>query len=631
MGSFFIRRPIVAMVISIVTIIMGAVALTRLPIAQYPDITPPLIQVTTTYTGASAIDVESSVAAPLEQQVNGVENMIYMKSTNANDGTYNLQVSFEVGSNLDMSNVLVQNRVSQAMATLPSDVKAYGVTVKKSLNFPLMLVTLTSPSGAFDNNFLSNYAAININDQIKRISGVGDVILFGGSDYAMRIWVRPDRLKTLGLTVADLSNAVKGQNVLLPAGQIGGPPAPKGTEFTYQMRTRGRLLDPQEFGEIIVRSNPDGSQTRLKDVARIELGSLLYNSQGRLNGSPAAVIGVYQAPGSNALSVSTAVQKTVGELSKNFPPGVKQETTLDTTLAISAGIEEIVSTLFEAVLLVIIVVFVFLQNWRATLIPLLTVPVSLIGTFMVFPLLGFSVNTLSLLGLVLAIGIVVDDAIVVVEAVMHHIEHGMSPKEATAQAMKEVSGPVVAIALVLTAVFVPVAFISGISGQLYQQFAITIAVSVMFSAVNALTLSPALASLLLKPKGGKRSFLQPFYDGFNKVFDRFTGGYLSVAGILVRKLVRSAILVGITAGLAVVLAGRIPSGFIPDEDNGYFMAAVQLPDASSLERTDAVTRKAEAILMQEPTVAYVTTITGYSMLSGAYASNTSFFFVSLKK
>src|SRR5512137_2149569 len=613
MGSFFIRRPIVAMVISIVTIIMGAVAITRLPVAQYPDITPPLIQVTTTYTGASALDVASSVAAPIEQQVNGVDNMIYMKSTNANDGTYNLQVSFEVGSNLDMSNVLVQNRVSQAMASLPQDVKNYGVTVKKSLNFPLMLVSLTSPSGAFDNNFLSNYAAININDQIKRISGVGDVILFGGSDYAMRIWVRPDRLKTLGLTVADLSNAVKQQNVLLPAGQIGGPPAPKGTEFTYAVRTKGRLLDADEFGQIVVRSNPDGSQVRLKDVARIDLGSVLYNSVGRLDGKPAAVIAVYQAPGSNALAVADAVKKTASELSARFPPGVKHEITLDTTLAISAGIEEILSTLLEAVLLVILVVFVFLQNWRATLIPLLTVPVSLIGTFMIFPLLGFSVNTLSLLGLVLAIGIVVDDAIVVVEAVMHHIEQGMAPKEATAQAMKEVSGPVI-----------------GISGQLYQQFAITIAVSVMFSAVNALTLSPALSSLLLKPKGGKRSFLQPFYDGFNKVFDRITGGYLSVTGILVRKLLRSTVLVGATAALAVFFAGRVPTGFIPDEDNGYFMAAVQLPDASSLERTDAVTRKAEAILASEPSIAYTTTITGYSMLSGAYASNTSFFFVSMK-
>ncbi len=630
MGSFFIRRPIVAMVISIVMVIMGAVAITRLPVAQYPEITPPLIQVTTTYTGASALDVESSVAAPIEQQVNGVDNMIYMKSTNANDGTYNLQVSFEVGSNLDMSNVLVQNRVSQATATLPQDVKNYGVTVKKSLNFPLMLVTLTSPSGAFDNNFLSNYAAININDQLKRIGGVGDIVLFGGSDYAMRIWVRPDRLKTLGLTVADLSNAVKQQNVLLPAGQIGGPPAPRGTEFTYAVRTKGRLLDADEFGQIVVRSNPDGSQVRLKDVARIDLGSVLYNSVGRLDGKPAAVIAVYQAPGSNALAVSDAVKKTAADLATRFPAGVKHEITLDTTLAISAGIEEIIQTLFEAVLLVILVVFIFLQNWRATLIPLLTVPVSLIGTFMIFPLLGFSVNTLSLLGLVLAIGIVVDDAIVVVEAVMHHIERGMSPKEATAQAMKEVSGPVIAIALVLTAVFVPVAFISGISGQLYQQFAITIAVSVMFSAVNALTLSPALASLLLKPKGGKRSFLQPFYDWFNRIFDRFTGGYMTITGILARKLLRSAVLVGIVAALAVVIAGRIPGGFIPDEDNGYFLAALQLPDASSLERTDAAAKRVEAILMKNPAVAFTTTVSGYSMLSGAYASNTGFFFVSLK-
>ena len=630
MGQFFIRRPIVAMVISIVTVIVGLVSLQRLPIAQYPDITPPLIQVTTTYTGASALDIEQSVAAPIEQQVNGVDNMIYMKSTNANDGTYNLQVSFEVGSNLDMSNVLVQNRVSQATASLPQDVKTYGVTVKKSLNFPLILVTLTSPSGAFDNNFLSNYAAININDQLKRISGVGDVVLFGGSDYAMRIWVRPDRLKTLGLTVADLANAVKQQNVLLPAGQIGGPPAPKGTEFTYVVRTRGRLLDPEEFGQIVVRANPDGSLTRLQDVARIDLGSLLYNSQGRLDGKPAAIIAVYQAPGSNALAVAEAVKKTASELSARFPPGVKHQITLDTTLAISAGIEEIISTLFEAVLLVILVVFVFLQNWRATLIPLLTVPVSLVGAFIVFPLLGFSVNTLSLLGLVLAIGIVVDDAIVVVEAVMHHIEQGMSPKEATAQAMKEVSGPVIAIALVLSAVFVPVAFITGISGQLYQQFAITIAVSVMFSAMNALTLSPALASLLLKPKGGKRSFLQPFYDVFNKVFDRFTGGYLSVTSILVRKLLRSFLLVGGVAALAVVVATRIPSGFLPDEDNGYFLAALQLPDAASLERTDSASKKVEAILMRNPAVAYTTTIAGYSMLSGAYASNTAFFFVSMK-
>src|SRR6267142_319559 len=404
MGNFFIRRPIVARVISILTVIVGGVALSSLPVAQYPEITPPLIQVTTTYVGASALDVEQSVATPIEQQVNGVENSIYMKSTNANDGTLKLEVSF----------------------------------------------------------------------------GVGQVHLFGGSDYAMRIWVRPDRLQSLGLTVIDLVDAVKSQNVLQPSGQIGGPPALPGTEFTYVVRTRGRLLTTDDFGRIIVRANPDGSVVRLSDVARLELGSVLYNAVGRLNGKPAAIVALYQTPGSNALQVQKAIRKTMEDLAPGFPPGMKYEITLDTTAAISAGINEIVHTLIEALVLVILVVFVFLQNWRATLIPLLTVPVSLIGTFIAFPLLGFSVNTLSLLGLVLAIGIVVDDAIVVVEAVMHHIEQGKTPKEATAQAMKEVSGPVIAIALVLSAVFVPVAFISGITGRLYQQFAITIAISVVF-------------------------------------------------------------------------------------------------------------------------------------------------------
>ena len=628
MGQFFIRRPIVAMVISIVMVIAGAVSLTKLPIAMFPDITPPLIQVTTTYTGAAAVDVEQAVATPLEQQVNGVDNMLYMKSTNANDGTLKLEVSFEVGSNLDMDNVLTQNRVSQGMASLPTPVKNYGVTVKKSLAFPLVLVTLTSARGTYDSRFLSNYAAININDQFKRISGVGDVVLFGGSDYAMRIWVRPDRLKVMNLTIPDLVNAVNQQNVLSPAGQIGGPPAPKGTQYTYVVRTKGRLPTAEEFGEVIVRTNPDGSQTRLKDVSRIELGSLLYNSQGRLNGKDAAVIAVYQAPGSNALDVSTKVRALTDELAKSFPGDVKAEVTLDTTLAISAGIDEIVHTLFEAVVLVILVVFIFLQNWRATLIPLLTVPVSLVGTFIVFPLLGFSLNTLSLLGLVLAIGIVVDDAIVVVEAVMHHIEHGMSPKEAASQAMKEVSGPVVAIALVLTAVFVPVAFMGGITGRLYQQFAVTIAISVLFSAFNALSLSPALAALLLRP--AQKSFLTPFYNWFNRVFGRFTDGYLSFTAILVRKAFRSVVIVGVVVVLAGVLGTRIPGGFVPDEDNGYFFVNLQLPDAASLERTNAASQRAEEIIKNTKGVAYTTAVTGYSMLTGAYASNTAFIFVSLQ-
>jgi HAE1 family hydrophobic/amphiphilic exporter-1 len=631
MSKFFINRPIVAMVISIVMILVGLIVMQRLPIAQFPDIVPPMINVTTTYVGASSLDVEQSVATPLEQQVNGVENMIYMKSINANDGTLTLQVSFDIGSDLDMSNVLTQNRVSQAQASLPGPVKNYGVTVKKSLVFPLLLVTLKSPEGVYDNNFLSNYASININDRLSRITGVGDVKLFGGSDYAMRIWVKPDVIAKLGLTVPDIVRATQEQNVISPAGQIGAPPAPAGTDFTYTVRTQGRLLNEEEFGRMVLRTNPDGSQVRLRDVARIELGTLLYNQIGRNNGKPAAVIAVFQLPGSNALAVAENIKATMNELAQSFPPGLIHEISLDTTLAVEEGINEIVHTLFEAVGLVILVVFVFLQNWRATLIPLLTVPVSLIATFIVFPMLGFSINTLSLLGMVLAIGIVVDDAIVVVEAVMHHIEHGMSPKEATLKAMEEVSGPVVAIALILAAVFVPVGFISGITGRLYQQFAITIAISVLFSAFNALTLSPALAAMLLKGKGeAKRSPLQPFYNWFNKVFDKFTGGYLSFTGILVRKIGRSMVFIGVLVVALVFLMKRVPTGFVPEEDNGYFLINVQLPDASSLQRTDEVCRKIEAILGETKGIDNYTAIAGYSIITQVVGPNVGGFFVSLK-
>jgi HAE1 family hydrophobic/amphiphilic exporter-1 len=630
MANFFIRRPIVAMVISIVMVLVGIIVMRGLPIAQFPDIVPPMINVTTSYIGASSIDVEQSVATPLEQQVNGVENMIYMKSINGNDGTMTLQVSFDVGSDLDMSNVLTQNRVSQATAFLPGSVKNYGVTVKKSLVFPLLLITLKSPEGQYDNNFLSNYASININDRISRTQGVGDVKLFGGSDYAMRIWVKPDILGKLGLTVPDLVKAVQDQNVISPAGQIGGPPAPEGTDFTYTVKTQGRMLNEEEFGQIIVRTNPDGSQLRMKDVARIELGTLLYNQIGRNNGKPAATIAVFQLPGSNAIDVAKNLKETMNELSNNFPPGMIHEITLDTTLPIEESITEIIHTLVEAVLLVILVVFIFLQNWRATLIPLLTVPVSLISTFIVFPMLGFSINTLSLLGMVLAIGIVVDDAIVVVEAVMHHIEHGMNPKEATIQAMKEVSGPVIAIALILAAVFVPVAFMGGITGLLYQQFAITIAISVLFSAFNALTLSPALAAMLLKPAGGKKSPLDKFYKWFNKKFDRFTGSYLSFTGILVRKVSRSMIFIGIILVLTILLFKGVPGGFVPEEDNGYFLINVQLPDASSLQRTDVVCKKIEDILAKTKGIDNYTTIAGYSLVSGVASSNNAFFFVSMK-
>src|SRR6187200_1788330 len=519
MARFFVNRPIVAIVISIIMVLLGVVAMSGLPISQYPEIVPPMIQVTTTFIGASATDVEASVATPLEQKINGVENMIYMKSTNANDGTLTLKVSFEVGSNLDMNNVLTQNRVSEGMPQMPQSVKNYGVSVKKALAFPLLVISIKSPKGTYDSAFLSNYTT--------------------------RVWLRPDVIGRLGITIPDIANAISQQNQLTPAGQIGGPPAAAGTEYTYTVRTQGRLLNEEEFGNIILRANPDGSEVRIKDVARIELGTMLYNAVGRHNGTPSAVIAVFQIPGTNALDVANRVKAQMEDLKSRFPRDMDYVVSLDTTLPVTEGINEIVHTLFEAVALVIVVVFVFLQNWRATLIPLMTVPVSLIGAFIFFPMLGFSINVLSLLGLVLAIGIVVDDAIVVVEAVMHHIEHGLPPKEATIKAMEEVSGPVVAIGLILAAVFVPVGFMGGITGRLYQQFAITIALSVLLSVVNALTLSPALSALLLKAPTGKKSLLTPFYNGFNRMFGWVTDRYVSFSAILIRKSIRSMAFVGV--------------------------------------------------------------------------------------
>jgi len=630
MARFFVNRPIVAMVISIITVLLGVVAMSGLPISQYPEVVPPMIQVTTTFVGASATDVEASVATPLEQKINGVENMIYMKSTNANDGTLTLKVSFEVGSNLDMNNVLTQNRVSEGMPQMPQSVKNYGVSVKKALAFPLLVISIKSPNGTYDSAFLSNYTTININDAIARIQGVGQINLFGGSDYAMRVWLRPDVIGRLGVTIPDIANAISQQNQLTPAGQIGGPPAAAGTEYTYTVKTQGRLLSEDEFANIIVRTNPDGSEVRLKDIARLELGTMLYNSLGRHDGTPSAVIAVFQIPGTNALDVANRIKATMEDLKQRFPRDMDYLVSLDTTLPVTEGIVEIEHTLFEAVGLVIIVVFIFLQNWRATLIPLLTVPVSLVGAFMFFPLLGFSINVLSLLGLVLAIGIVVDDAIVVVEAVMHHIEHGMQPKEATIKAMEEVSGPVIAIGLILAAVFVPVGFMGGITGLLYQQFAITIAISVLLSVINALTLSPALAALLLKPATGKKSFLTPFYNGFNRVFGWSTDRYVSFAGILARKMVRSLAFIGILCYVTFMLVQRIPGGFVPEEDQGYLLVNALLPDAASLERTDAVMKKAEAILEKNEAIEGFNTITGYSLLTGAYSSNMGFFFVQLK-
>ncbi|MGD8477280.1 MAG: efflux RND transporter permease subunit, partial [Burkholderiales bacterium] len=630
MAEFFVRRPIVAMVIAIIIVIVGFVAMGALPVSQYPDITPPEVQVSASYTGANAEVVEQSVATPVEQKMNGVENMLYMKSVNANDGSMNLTVTFEVGSDLDMSNVLAQNRVSEANASIPEEVKRLGITVKKQLAFPLLLVTLYSPNGTYDQNFQSNYLTINILDAIARIRGVGQANVLGGSDYAMRVWIKPDQLAKLGLTVPDITRAIQEQSVIAPAGQIGGQPAPPGTEFTYTVRTPGRLSTAEEFGDVIVRSNPDGSQVRVKDVARVELGTQTYNALSRLNGGPAAILAVYQLPGANGIEVANQVKAIMADMKKDFPDDLDYLVSLDTTLAIEEGIREIVVTLFQAVALVILVVFLFLQNARATLIPSLAVPVSLIGTFMVFPLLGFSINTLSLLGLVLAIGIVVDDAIVVVEAVSAKMEQGMSPREATIAAMKEVSGPIVATSLSLIAVFVPVAAMGGITGRLYQQFAITIAISVSISSINALTLSPALSAMLLRPPGGRKSWLQPFYDRFNRVFDFASHHYVGMADIVTRRLwlaLGSLVLVTV---LVTGLFGLVPGGFVPEEDQGYFLVNVQLPDAASLERTDREIGRIESILERVDGIESVTAVAGYSLLTGALASNTGFFFVSLK-
>jgi HAE1 family hydrophobic/amphiphilic exporter-1 len=630
MSAFFVRRPIVAMVIAILTVLLGGVSLLGLPIAQFPQILPPQINLTTTYTGADALTIEQSVATPIEQQMNGVDRMLYVQSTNANDGSMNQVVTFDVGTDIDVDNVLVNNRYAQAEPFLPQDVKNFGVTIKKSLAFPLMVISLYSPDGRYDPSFLANYSLININDAILRVKGVGDIRNLGSSDYSMRVWLKPDILARLGLTVTDVQNALRAQNVVNPAGQIGAEPSPPGQQLTYTVRAQGRLVQADEFANVVVRENPDGSAVRVKDIARTELGSLNYQQYGTFNGKPAAVIAAFQSPGSNALDVAENIRKTMADLATRFPPGVDYKVSLDTTAPVKAGIREIVITLLEAIGLVVLVVFVFLQSWRATLIPLLTVPVSLIGAFAVFPFLGFSVNTLSLFGLVLAIGLVVDDAIVVVEAVEHHIEEGMSPHDATLKAMSEVSGPVVAIALVLAAVFIPVAFLSGVTGRLYQQFALTIAVSVLISAFNALTLSPALSAMLLRPRGEPKSIFGKLGAGFNRGFGRATDGYISVNRILVRKLALPlALLAGVIA-MSVVLAGKIPSGFVPDEDQGYAVIGVQLPDGASLQRTKAVYEQIDAILAKEQGISTYNGIAGFSFFTRTAASYTGTGFVSFK-
>ncbi len=630
MASFFVNRPIVAMVISIIIVILGVISLQQLPIAQYPELAPPVIKISANYTGANAINVEQSVATPLEQQINGVENSLYMKSTNGNDGSMTLNISFAVGSDPDMNNVLTQNRVATATPKLPEEVKRTGVTTKKAFSFPLMLIAITSPDNTYDRDFLNNYVQINVLDAIARIPGVGEATLLGAGDYAMRIWIKPDLLARSGITIPEIVNAIRQQNVIAPGGQFGAEPAPPGTEFTYTVRLADRLQTEEEFGNIVVRTNPDGSQVRIRDLARVELGSSLYNAKTRLNGQDAAGLAIYQSPGSNALEIKERILAEMERLSASFPEDMDYTISLDTTSAITAGINEIVVTFFQALALVILVVFIFLQNWRATLIPTLAIPVSLIGAFALFPLLGFSINVLSLLGLVLAIGIVVDDAIVVVEAVQAYIEQGYNPKEATKKAMADVSGPVIATTLVLVAVFAPVALMEGITGALYQQFAITIAVSVVISSVNALTLSPALCSLLLRESKPMRGPLGAFFRGFNKVFDRGTEGYMRYTSILARKFFRTLVFLVVVIGATILLFQAVPGGFIPEEDQGYMMVNVQLPDAASLQRTDAVMEQVEKILDGYGEIQYRTAVSGFSLLTGSLSTNMGFFFITLE-
>jgi HAE1 family hydrophobic/amphiphilic exporter-1 len=630
-SSFFVRRPIVAIVISILTVLLGLVSIAQLPVAQFPDIAPPAIQLSTTYVGADALTAEQAVATPIEQQMSGVDDSIYMYSVNTNAGTTTLYVNFEVGTDPNIDQVLSQMRFSQAEAQLPEDVRNFGITIRKSTTSPLALFSVYSPNGTYDAEFLTNYAYININDPMTRIKGIGQVSIFGAGQYAMRMWVRPDVLAQRGITVPEIVSAIRNQNRVNPAGQVGSEPVPPGQEFTWTVRAQGRLVTEEEFGDIVVRAAPDGSLIRVRDVARVELGAQNYNVVGRFNGKPAAIVAIYQSPGSNALDTIHDAEALMEELKQRFPADLDYTTSLDTTLAVSEGITEILHTLVEAIVLVILVVFVFLQGWRATLIPLLAVPVSLIGTFVFFPLFGFSVNTISLLGLVLAIGIVVDDAIVVVEAVEHHIEKGLSPRDATLKAMSEVAGPVVAIALILAAVFLPTAFIPGITGRLYQQFAVTIAVSVLLSAFNALTLSPALAALLLKPRTETRGPLGAFFRWFNRVFGRATDGYVRWSGMLIRRSARAMLLLlGVTV-LAGWFGSRLPGGFLPEEDQGYLYMAVQLPDAASLQRTDAVCRRIEEILAATPGVASYNTVVGFSLLSTVNATYNAFFFVTLEE
>src|SRR5690349_5683312 len=630
MANFFINRPIVSIVISILIVLVGVVVIRGLSIEQYPFLAPPNIRVQATYPGASAEAVEQSVAVPIEQEVNGVDNMIYMKSSNTSDGRMLLDVNFQVGTDQDTANVLTQNRQAAAAARLPAEVTQQGVTVKKQSPSILMVVSLFSPKDAYDANFLINYCGINLRDQLLRIPGIAQVDLFGGTDYGMRVWFKPDMMAKLGLVPADVISAIKEQNIQAPAGKVGGAPTPKDQEMTETVSAPGRLITPEEFENIIVRQTSTGAVVRIKDIGHVELGSQDYNSFGRLNGKPGGAMAVYLLPGANQLKAAETIYETMEHAKSLFPPDMDYKIVYDTTPAVEASIEAIEHTFIEALVLVTLVVFIFLRNIRATINPLITIRVSLIATFIFFPVLGFSVDTLSMFVLVLAIGIVVDDAIVVVEAVIHHLEHGLSPKEATFKAMEEITAPVIGIALILSAVFVPVAMVAGLVGSMYKQFALTIAISVLLSAFNALSLTPALCALMLRPPKPMRGPIGAFFRGFNKVFDVTTSGYVHVSRLLVRRGILTIGLVGIVVLGAIFFAKRIPAGFIPDEDQGIFGVNVQLPPGASLARTSEVLKKVEAILAKTEGIESYQTIGGYGVVTNTYQPNYGSLFARLK-
>ncbi|MDO2951055.1 efflux RND transporter permease subunit [Aeromonas simiae] len=627
-SKFFIERPIFASVISIIIVLGGFAAMRSLPIEQYPQITPPVVSVTAFYPGATPEVISQTVAAPLEQQINGVERMLYMQSGSASNGQMNLNVYFEIGTDPDQATINVNNRVSAAMAQLPEEVKMQGVTVKKKSTAILQVVTLQSPGGSFDTTYLSNYALLNIIDELKRIPGIGDTNLFGGTDYAMRVWLRPDRLAQLQLTPSDVIGAIREQNTQFAAGKIGAQPTSAPVDFTYTVQTKGRLEEVKEFENIIVRAMHDGAKIRVRDVARVELGGKDYDVIARANGKPAIGIATYLQPGANAVAVAEAVHATMERLKERFPQDIEYQIPYDTTEFVKISIEEVVHTLFEAIVLVFIVVYLFLQNLRATLIPCIAVPVSLIGTFAGMLMLGFSINLLTLFGMVLAIGIVVDDAIVVLENVERIMsEKKCSPKEAAILAMQEVSGPVVAIVLVLCAVFLPVAFMGGMTGVMYKQFAITVAVSVAISGLVALTLSPALCAVLLK-----EGHQQParFFVWFNHLFDRLTRRYVRGVAFLNRRVAVAFAIIAVIVLSIYGLLLKVPGELVPNEDQGYLISAVMLPDAAALTRTQAVADQFDKMVMANPNVQDVITFSGFDILSSAVISNSGLTFITLK-